>query len=175
MSNMKKRSIRKASSEAKRNAVAAILAERPKVTRQEITELTGIPDTTVWHILQKLKGKGPNGKRPIVYAWRWSGDDRYAKIGISTINQLESRMVKTYHPTDDPILLAIMPCSSKGQAEENESYCLNGNFGLQRVRPDREWVVIDAQFHEIVNELFISDPEDLDEMFNGRVKTLRDK
>lgn len=170
---MNKRDLSKATQEAKQNAVAEILEENPNATRAEITELAGIPDSTVWRILQKLKSGKSNGNQHIVYAWRWSGDDKYAKIGESTMDGLESRMVKTYHPTDDPILIAVMVCSSKGQAEENESYCLNGEFGFQRTRPDREWVVIDAHFYEVINDLFISAPNLLYEMFNGRIKTLR--
>ncbi|MDE0084331.1 MAG: hypothetical protein OXU23_01360 [Candidatus Poribacteria bacterium] len=169
---MNKSDISKASRPEKESAIAEILKENPKATRAEITELTGIPDSTVFHILQKIKGRTRYKIREalnIVYAWRWSGDSRYAKIGKTTIGGLEGRMVKTYHPTDDPVLIAIMPCSSEGQASENHDYFLNQAF--ERTRPDREWVFIDAGFREEINDLCISDPNVLSEMFNGRIKT----
>ena len=57
---------------------------------------------------------------PIVYAWRWSNDDTCAKIGCcERASLLESRMVKTYHPTDDPILIGIMRCRSLEEAKDN--------------------------------------------------------
>ena len=48
------------------------------------------------------KPKGEN--YDLVYAWRYSGDKRYAKIGISTKHLLHTRMPRTYHPTDDPCI-----------------------------------------------------------------------
>ena len=53
---IRKRDLRKASAEEKKDAIAEILTENPNATRAEITELTGIPDSTVFHHLQKLKG-----------------------------------------------------------------------------------------------------------------------
>ena len=38
----------------KQAAVEEILKENPSATRKEITELTGIPDSTVWHIKQRI-------------------------------------------------------------------------------------------------------------------------
>ena len=52
------------------------------------------------------------------------------------MSKLETRLVATYHPTDDPILLGVMKCRSRGEAEDNEDYILNEK--LERVRPDRE-------------------------------------
>ena len=45
----------------------------------------------------------------VVYAWKWSGDDRHAKIGVSTERRLDDRIkkAKTYHPTDDPIPIGV--------------------------------------------------------------------
>lgn len=37
----------------------------------------------------------------LVYAWRWSGDCRFAKIGVSMGSTLRDRLVFTYHPTDE--------------------------------------------------------------------------
>ena len=93
------------------------------------------------------------GDFDIVYAWRWSGDDTCAKIGVSKVSNLESRMVATYHPTDDPILIGVMKCDSPGEAKDNEEYFLRT---LERTRSDREWVIIDEDFNQIIDEAFIS-------------------
>ena len=56
----------------------------------------------------------PEGEhRYFVYAWRWCGDERFAKIG-RTRNGLKgvvNRMVTTYNPTDDPVLLGVRKCT----------------------------------------------------------------
>lgn len=67
-------------------------------------------------------------------------------------------MVTTYHPTDDPVLIGIMPCRSSEEAADNEDYFLDT---LERTRPDREWVIIDEEFNRIIDEAFISDPSEL--------------
>ena len=93
---------------------------------------------------------------PVIYVWRWSGDDRYAKIGITeTIGKLPSRLIATYHPTDDPILIGFMECCDFSEAKHEEKYYL---YTLKRTRPDREWVIIDEKFTRIIDEVFISDP-----------------
>lgn len=61
-------------------------------------------------------------------------------------------MVTTYHPTDDPVLLGVMKCRSRGEAKDNEDYILNKL--LERTRPDREWVIIDEVFNEMLDEAF---------------------
>jgi len=86
----------------------------------------------------------------LVYAWRWSGDERYAKIGKTKLSGLEHRWKtapKTYHPTDDPILLGIVPCQSEQSALALEDELLNET--LYRVRPDREWVEIEETFNHV--------------------------
>ena len=110
-----------------------------------------------------------DGDVPIVYAWRWSNDDTCAKIGVSTIIGLEkSRMVTTYHPTDDPVLIGFMTCLSLWEAKDNEKYFLDT---LERTRPDREWVEIDEEFNRIIDEAFISDPNVLHKIFGKNIKT----
>jgi len=86
----------------------------------------------------------------LVYAWKWSGDDRYAKIGHSTGRTLRDQMVTTYHPTDDIILIGIKVCAGKKNSEE-EASILNR---LGRIRPDREWVKINEEFNELINKKF---------------------
>lgn len=84
------------------------------------------------------------GDFDIVYAWRWSGDDTCAKIGVSKVSNLESRMVTTYHPTDDPILIGVRKCRSHREAKRIEKSLLRT---LERTRSDREWVIIDEAFN----------------------------
>ena len=68
------------------------------------------------------------------------------------MGKLETRLVATYHPTDDPVLLGVMKCRSRGEAEDNDDYLLNEK--LERVRSDREWVIIDEEFNEMLDEAF---------------------
>ncbi|MXV82340.1 GIY-YIG nuclease family protein [Candidatus Poribacteria bacterium] len=92
--------------------------------------------------------------RHFVYSWRWRGDERFAKIG-RTRNGLKKgvkkRMVKTYNPTDDPVLLGVRECDSIEASKATEKYLLDG---LKRTRPDREWVEIDEVFNELIDKSF---------------------
>ena len=106
----------------------------------------------------------------LVYAWRYSGDKRYAKIGKSTNHLLHNRMLKTYHPTDTPELIGIFKCENPQHAKEVEDYILSK---LKRTRPNlrkHEWVEIDEAFNEMIDKTFISDPNELFEIFDTRVK-----
>ena len=87
-----------------------------------------------------------------MYAWRWSGDNKYAKIGKCPTGSLKQRMVSTYHPTDDPILIGVQEYITEDEAKVNEKVLLNNIF--TRTRSDREWVIIDEKFNEIINERF---------------------
>ena len=63
---------------------------------------------------EEEKQEVPEGEhRYFVYAWRWSGDERFAKIGRTRngLKGVENRMVTTYHPTDDPVLLGVRECA----------------------------------------------------------------
>ena len=107
---------------------------------------------------------------PVVYAWRWSNDEKHAKIGTcEAISKLESRMVTTYHPTDDPVLIGFLPCPDRSEAKHTETYFL---CIFKRTRPDREWVEIDETFNEKIEKLFISDPNLLSLIFD-EVKVVR--
>ena len=106
-----------------------------------------------------------------VYAWRYSGDNRHAKIGKTTKKSFYSRFVKTYHPTDDPILIGIFKCQSESQALAVETDILQK---LKRTRPDvqgHEWVEIDAAFNKMIDDSFISDPNELEKIFGSRIET----
>ena len=129
------------------------------VNDRDLARQLGVSKTTVWKARQELiRLKDPG--RNIVYAWRWSGDNTCAKIGKSTIGGLKDRMPATYHPTDDPVLIGVMMRASYEESEDLEQYFLRT---LEQTRPDREWVIIDAQFNEIIDEAFISDPHGLGE------------
>ena len=96
----------------------------------------------------------PEGERRyFVYAWRWCGDEGFAKIGRTRngLKGVENRMVTTYHPTDDPVLLGVRECTDAEESHKTEQYILNG---LERTRPDREWVEIDEKFNEMIDKSF---------------------
>ena len=110
------------------------------------------------------------GDVDIVYAWRWSNDNTCAKIGVSTVGKfLAGRIApgKTYHPTDDPVLIGFIKCRSRKIADNIEKYLLRI---LEQTHPDREWVIIDEKFNDRIDELFISDPNVLSEIFGGDIK-----
>ena len=105
-----------------------------------------------------------------VYAWKYSGDNRYAKIGETSKESFRSRFVKTYHPTDDPILIGIFECNSKRHAQNVESELLKQ---LKRTRLDlsrHEWVEADEVFNEMIDLYFISDPDVLVEKLGEFIK-----
>lgn len=106
-----------------------------------------------------------------VYAWRYSGDNRYAKIGKTTKKSFSSRFVKTYHPTDDLILIGIFKCNNESHALAVETDILKK---LTRTRPDvrgHEWVEIDEAFNKMIDEAFISDPNELEKIFGSGIET----
>ena len=96
----------------------------------------------------------PEGEhRHFVYAWRWCGDKRFAKIGRTRngLNGVKKRMVTTYHPTDNPVPLGVRKCTDMEESHKTEQYILNG---LRRTRSDREWVKIDEAFSEMIEKSF---------------------
>ena len=139
-------------------------------TQREEASRRGVSKSTIFRERKAQNAIDKLGEDcPIVYVWRYSGDDTCAKIGKSgKMSLLESRMVTTYHPTDDPVLIGIMPCRSSEEAADNEDYFLNT---LERTRPDREWVIIDEEFNRIIDEAFISDPSELYKLFGKQIKT----
>lgn len=140
------------------------------VNDRDLASQLGVSKTTVWNVRQQLINQEVDADDAVVYAWRWSGDDTCAKIGKSdsVSNLPQRRMLKTYHPTDDVVLIGVMLCSSKLEAIDNEKYFLDT---LERTRPDREWVIVDEEFNRIIDEAFISDPSELKKMFGKHIKT----
>ena len=116
--------------------------------------------------------KRPEGEDfAFVYAWRYSGDNRYAKIGKTTKKSFNSRFVKTYHPTDDPILIGIFKCNNEPHALDVETDILQK---LERTRPKvqgHEWVEIDEAFNKMIDDSFISDPNELEKIFGSGIET----
>lgn len=140
------------------------------VNDRDLANQLGISTGTVWNARQALIKQQIDEDYDIVYAWRWSGDKTCAKIGVSKMSLLKSRLRKTYHSTDDPVLIGVMLCRTREQAKDEEWSFLNDGF-LERVRPDREWVIIDEVFNETINEAFISDSSELKKMFGNDIKT----
>ncbi len=105
-----------------------------------------------------------------VYAWRYSGSKRFAKIGKTTRKSFYSRFIKTYHPTDDPILIGIFECNNEPHALKVETYLLQE---LERTRPDvqgHEWVKIDEAFNKMIDNSFLSDPNELEKIFGSGIR-----
>ena len=164
------------------------VVERPTETAEESNEpeeeSKPVPDPS------SVPDPGPSSgvrnpspvKRPevedfaFVYAWRYSGDKRYAKIGKTTKKSFYSRFVKTYHPTDDPILIGIFKCNNESHALAVETDLLQK---LKRTRPDvqgHEWVEIGAasterRVNKMIDDSFISDPNELEKIFGSGIKT----
>ena len=147
-----------------KDAEADEVAERPTEVEEESNksekESKPVPDPS------SVPDPGPSSvpvhnpppvKRPegenynLVYTWRYSGDDRYAKIGETTKQLLPTRMPGTYHPTDELILIGTFKCNNKEHAIAVQNDILSK---LKRVRDDREWVEIDDAFKEMVEKYF---------------------
>ena len=129
--------------------------KEPYVTNRELAEKLGMGQATISRARHALLNRGDKIGFDLVYAWRWSGDEKHAKIGVTTIIGLDTRLAGTFHPTDDTKLLGVMECRDREEAKKNERDILNR---LQRTRPDREWVIIDAAFNEMITKAFIMPP-----------------
>ena len=93
--------------------------------------------------------------KSIVYAWRWSADDRYAKIGKCKRGSIFWERIKmqpaTFHPTDDIFLIGVKEYRNEKEIHQAEKRILDT---LRRTRPDREWVNINDAFNELINDEF---------------------
>ncbi len=141
------------------------------VNDRDLASQLEVSKTTVWKVRQALINQ-VDEDYDVVYAWRWAGDDTCAKIGVSTLFRLLSSRLdpaKTYHPTDDPVLIGVMKCRTREQALDEEWGYLNNLF--ERTHPNREWIIIDEMFKEVIDEAFISDPSELKKMFGKHIKT----
>ena len=90
--------------------------------------------------------------KSIVYAWRYSDDKRFAKIGKCKKGEiLRERLKTTFHPTDDIFLIGIKEYCCGKEIHREETRILDT---LRRTRCDREWVKINEDFNELINEEF---------------------
>lgn len=128
--------------------------KQPFVNDSELAAQLKMEQTTVYNTRRSLKFARANGISEnchVVYAWRWKANDRYAKIGKCPIGNLLYRIITTYEPMDDPLLIGIMECRNKKESGKIESDILNR---LKKTRPDREWVIINEEFNDIIDEAF---------------------
>lgn len=108
----------------------------------------------------------------IVYAWRWSDDDKHAKIGVckrSKLPNAELDVAIENHPTADPVLIGVLPCKDREQAMNDKQRMLNELF--ERTVPDNDWVIADADFNHIIRNSFICGSQILKKMFGHHVQT----
>ena len=99
--------------------------------------------TTVYNTRRSLKfarAEKINENCWVVYAWRWNENDRHAKIGKCPIGSLLYRLITTYEPIDNPLLIGVKVCSDKKEAGEIEREILNIKF--ERTHCKREWIHI---------------------------------
>lgn len=135
-------------------------------TYREEAKRRGISTGKVWLDRQGKKAVAKTGEDfYLVYAWRWSGDPKHAKIGKSSLSDLEGRLspCATCH-FNDLVLISFVRCESEQSRNALERELLDEI--LDRIRSDREWVVIDENF----NEVFPTDFEYLNNLFDGRIK-----
>lgn len=110
--------------------------------------------TTVYNTRRSLKFARANRINEdcfIVYAWRWKANKKYAKIGKCPIGNLLYRIITTYEPIDNPLLIGVKECCNKKEAAEFERKMLKK---LEKTRSDREWVHIDKKFNDMIQAHF---------------------
>ena len=128
--------------------------KKPFANDRELAAQLKMEKTTVYNTRRSLKFARANGISQncyVVYAWRWKANDRYAKIGKCPIGNLMYRIITTYEPIDDPLLIGVMECRNSKEAGEIERDILNR---LEKTRSDREWVIINKEFNEMIDEAF---------------------
>lgn len=131
--------------------------KKPFVNNRELATQLKMEQTTVYNVRQCLKFARANGISEncfVVYAWRWKANDKHAKIGHCPIGNLLYRIITTYEPIDDPLLIGVMEFCNKKEAGEIASDILKR---LEKSRPDRnrhEWVIINETFNEIIDKEF---------------------
>lgn len=93
--------------------------------------------------------------KSFLYAWRWSGDESYAKIGKCKKGAILWERLRaqpaTFHPTDDIFLIGLKAYRCETEIHQEEKRMLDR---LQRTRPDREWVHINTDFLTLIDAEF---------------------
>ncbi len=130
----------------------------PYTSNSEIAKQLGFKDSTIISNVRRnllfVRNIGISMdylERGVVYAWRWSGDEKHAKIGASTVKTLRERMISTYHPTDDALLIGFSLFANRKEAQKRETALLKS---LGRVHSKREWVYINDDFNILLNKEF---------------------
>lgn len=131
--------------------------KKPFKSNPEVAKMLKIKNNaTIWDTRRNLifaREHNVDTDAYLVYAWRWSGDDRFAKIGVSMGSTLRERLVFTYHPTEEIKLIgiSIKRYGKRSDAHRKESSLLNT---LKKSHPKREWVCINENFTKIIDEEF---------------------
>ena len=128
--------------------------KKPFVNDREIATQLDMEQTTIYNTRQSLKFARANGISEncfIVYAWRWKGNDKYAKIGACPIGNLIMRLITTYEPIDVPFLIGVREFPNKKEAGIVERNILNR---FKRTRQKRSWVIITESFNEMIDQTF---------------------
>ena len=110
--------------------------------------------TTVYNTRRSLKfarEKCINEDCHLVYAWRWDKRKEYAKIGRCPTGNLLYRIITTYEPIDNPLLIGVKEFPNQKEAGEFERYILN-NF--DKPQGKRDWVIINPDFEKKIKESF---------------------
>ena len=129
--------------------------KEPYKSDHEIADQVGANPASVNYVRRGLifaEECGIDIDKSIVYAWRWSGDNKYAKIGRSKSGYHLRETIKarsvTFHPTDEVHLIGIKYSETPSREEKRILDTLG------RTRCDREWVNINPDFNKLINEEF---------------------
>ncbi len=132
------------------------LKKEPYKRDREIADQVGANPAAVNYVRRGLffaEECGIDIDKSIVYAWRWSGDNKYAKIGRSKSGYHLRETIKarsvTFHPTDEIHLIGIKYSETPSREEKRILDTLD------RTHPKREWVCINENFNELINNEFI--------------------
>lgn len=132
--------------------------KEPHKSDRNLADQLGVSSTTVNLARKNLilaDEYGIDIDKSIVYAWRWSGNNRHAKIGKCKKGSIFWERIKmqpaTFHPTDDIFLIGIKEYRYEKEISQDEKRILDA---LGRTRPDREWVNINEDFNELINKEF---------------------
>ena len=111
--------------------------------------------TTVYNTRRSLKFARCNEINEdcfVVYAWRWKANEKYAKIGKCPIGNLLYRLITTYEPIDNPLLIGVKEFPNKKEAGEFEREILNIKF--ERTHCKREWIYSNKKFDKMIDNEF---------------------
>ena len=131
--------------------------KKPFVDDRELASQLKMEKTTVYNTRRSLKFARCNKINEncwVVYAWRWKANKEHAKIGKCPIGSLLYRLITTYEPIDNPLLIGVKECCDKKEAGEIEREILNKRF--EKTHCKREWIHIkkNKKFYEMIANEF---------------------